>query len=253
MGVITSCYVNITVERRTFDGTVELFQLGWLDPIPAGGEEKNRAGIEEYEVIAYEVVAQASEILPVSTTIQEELKDANPIPSITLPDQPMLYELHLTVKDYAGNYKEARGLIFYDSSSQILLNTDNQMNSGTATEATDYVWQINNGPVNWRWDGFFYNDYLIVHNVLKPIAQDSDRWPEGFDQHTGWLPTTGSRNIDGIIVFQYHQADDEDFVPDENNDYANVTSEEFDAEMMTVVDSCSDGDKYIMWMKVCLS
>ena len=238
------------MERRTFDGTVDLEMIEWTDPIPTGGDTKNTAGILEYEVIAYEVVAQASETLPVSTSMKVEVRQADPITSITLPDQPMLYELHLVVKDLALNYKEARAMIYYDSSSQILLNEANQMNSGSATEVTDYVWQTNNGPVNWRWDGFFYDDYLIVHNILKPIQLDATRWDGVFDQQDGWLPTTGTKNIDGIIIFQYYQADDEDFVPDPTSAYTNVTTEEYDAEEMTVVETCSDGDKYIMWMKV---
>jgi hypothetical protein len=222
---------------------------GWFDPIPNGGDSINIADIAMYEVEAWEIVAQSSAQLPMSTINHLSVTQDSVITSITLPIEPMLYAVILTVKDNADNIREARRLVLYDASSTIELDSGLQMNAQTGVASAQYVWQDNNNEVIWRWDGFFYNSYYKVHDVLKPITQDTTRWSGDFEQLTGVLNVLGTDNIDGLVIFEYYQADNEDYVPTAN-EFTQVTNTEYVDESMHVVSSCSDGDKYIMWMKV---
>ena len=220
---------------------------GWYDPVPTGGTAANTAGIVSYQVLIYEVLT-GGDILPLPTTLIESTTQDVPFTSLTFPADkaPNAYDIHFAVKDHAENVQECRAVVFHDSTSQLLTNENFQMNAETGTAETDYVWQINNGPVVWRWDGFFYNDWIINHNVLKPMTQSNDRWGGLYSQLDGWVPVIGTHNIDGIIITNSYQADDEDYEPTKP-EYHNDTRAIFDAEKWEVVPSCSDGDKYIMW------
>lgn len=77
---------------------------------------------------------------------------------IDLPEKnmPMLYAALLEVTDHANNVRQARRFVLYDNSSVIVKNSDIPFRVESASNKTDFKWQVTHGELCFSWKNRFF-------------------------------------------------------------------------------------------------
>ncbi|CAC5398105.1 unnamed protein product [Mytilus coruscus] len=124
---------------------------------------------------------------------------------ILLPEKnPMLYAILLEVKDRADNVRQARRFVLYDNSSKIVKNKLLPIRVDSASNQTNFTWQIHHESICYSWKNSFFNNFYKKNNPLRRIRTEAFNSTEGiYDQILGVLPVTGTTNIYGLTDFYY--------------------------------------------------
>ena len=228
---------------------------GWYDPIPEGGVAGvNTAEIEKYDLAAYVMQPNVGgDVLAYSIQEAIDVKAVTPDPptslTISTEDEPGMFMVTLHVCDWATNCNGALSRIIADTSSELLINEDNQMNSPTASDPAKIWNTVIDREIEFSWDGYFYNSWLIDWDVTKAFPDAEDKFPDEYGQKYFYYPEAGWANWLGIHIFTYAIMKHEHEVPT-NAMYINTTAEEFNGRLAILKNSCVDGEKFIVWMKV---
>ncbi|KAL3857352.1 hypothetical protein ACJMK2_012028 [Sinanodonta woodiana] len=195
----------LSVSRRiTTEPSVDIYFSGWKDLSPTVSQPDQASGIEKYVVLLLGVQELDNQTLVMKDKLNETTMPADATRcNFNLPLEPALYALLLEVHDVAGNVKGARRFVLFDKSSSVQINNGHRLRVTSASDKTNYTWQVNHGSICIEWKGRYYNSYHQTNNLLKTIKYDASVSPE-YDQLNGPLSINGTPNVDGIIEFQYH-------------------------------------------------
>ncbi|KAJ8312968.1 hypothetical protein KUTeg_010341 [Tegillarca granosa] len=154
-------------------------------------------------------------------------------------DHPVLYAVHLEVKDIADNIKQARRFVLYDNSSTIVFNESVPLLVSSAGSKSQHVWQTNHGKLCFLWKGRYYNNKYIHSNLLKPINAAPHGMINGlYEQNTGLLPVTGTVNIHGITGFMYTLSKGDSVI------FQNKTVPNFTSQHICLSPTVNDGETF---------
>ncbi|CAG2202817.1 unnamed protein product [Mytilus edulis] len=205
-----SNHQKITLQRKVNNlESNKTYFNGWFDPYPNHGAASLASGIESYEINVYEVKESTK-----TTLMRDTNKVAGPYNctkdetevDILLPEKniPMLYAILLEVKDRADNVRQARRFVLYDNSSEILKNKLIPLRVESASNKTNFTWQINHANICFSWKNRYFNNYYKKNNPFRPIKTEPHNAIEGiYDQISGILPVTGMNNVNGLTDFFY--------------------------------------------------
>ncbi|XP_013409734.1 uncharacterized protein LOC106173226 [Lingula anatina] len=231
-------------QRITKDFWMSLSFHGWFDPYRASPD--HASGVEHYEVHIHKVADGGNGTLMVKHESTLKSITTNESIVISLPDQPELYSILLTVKDVAGNVKQARRFVLFDNSSVVEVNKNKPITVTSANPETNYLWQVNHRPVQLNWKGHFHNTHHFHHNLLRPIRKNIGI-SGVYDQTTGDIPVTGTLNVHGIINFQYSFQRQ---LPSQSSIKTFHSVPDFTSQVLTVSEvSPRDGESYKFWIK----
>ncbi|XP_052788838.1 uncharacterized protein LOC128223605 [Mya arenaria] len=178
---------------------------GWVDPVPSGGVSRTASSIESYEIRVNEVlpskgslkVDYTSNVLSIKVNHRVKNMDIN-----LTSDTPRLYCFTLDVKDFADNVRQCRRFVLYDNTSSIQFWNEKPFRFTSASSAIDYTWQTHHNNVCISWKDYFYNDFYINNDLLKPIDPDPHGLITGScEQMTGEIPVSGTSNVHGIMAY----------------------------------------------------
>lgn len=152
-------------ERLTNSSFIKVSFGGWPDPYPSLGTSSLASGIESYELSVYEVIEATTGTLMRDThavAFYNYSKDITEV-EIQLPEKnPMLYAIVLEVKDKADNVRQARRFVLHDNSSYVVKNDDIPFSVVSASNKTNYTWQVHYSSICYSWKNrFFNNKYKI--------------------------------------------------------------------------------------------
>ncbi|XP_052073985.1 uncharacterized protein LOC127711862 [Mytilus californianus] len=164
---------------------------------------------------------------------------------IELPEKnPMLYAILLEVKDRTNNARHARRFVLYDNSSEIVKNDLIPLRVVSASNQTNFIWQIHHESICYSWKNRFFNNNYKKNNPLRPIKSDSYDSIKGiYDQRSGVLPVTGTQNINGLTDFSYTLL---------RNDINVVVSEKvrnFTSQSLCLKTIMNDGDTFLLRLR----
>lgn len=220
---------------------------GWVDPSPSG--QSVPSGIKEYEISVYQVVESTPKVLMRSSTmVGKSYKLNNSFTSLDfeLPRKknPILYAILLEVTDFAKNVQQARRFVLYDDSSTVEINKLQKFEVETAKYNTGSLWQINHDKICFSWKNRFYNTHYRTNNPMRKIAEDSNSRIIGdYDQTSGVLPISGTKNIRGLTQFNFTL----------KRNGKNITSGQVDnitSERLCVNPVIVDGDIFSLFLEV---
>lgn len=211
----------------------------WVDPNPSSDHTDLASGIKSYEINIYEVTDSTMTEQKRATTSLKVYKLPNNVTTteINLPEKniAMLYAVLLEVTDHANNVRQARRFVLYDNSSVIVRNSDIPFKVESASNKTDFKWQVTHDELCFSWKNRFFNNHYINNNPFRPIK------PGGlihgkYDQIAGLIPVSGTQNINGLTEFYYSlEKNDKEIVL--NGKVFNFTS-----ETICLVTNMIDGD-----------
>lgn len=205
--------------------TVSISFENWFDPYPDGFEQSSASTIESFAVSLSEIIPPSGQIdtnVVYSTTVNKTFSRLNfDIDS----DKPVLYRVLLKVSDVAGNVRHARRFLLYDNSSKITsANTYATFLITSASQETNYTWQVHHGETCLNWTGHFFNNFYKNNQLLNAVQ--SELGINGvYEQSTGVLPVQGTKNVNGIVKYtiSWSLNDEKNSLPFEVPDFQNQT------------------------------
>ncbi|VDI49547.1 Hypothetical predicted protein, partial [Mytilus galloprovincialis] len=229
-------------ERLTNSSFIKVSFCGWSDPYPSLGTSSLASGIESYELSVYEVIEATTGTLMRDThavAVYNCSKDITEV-EIQLPEKnPMLYAIVLEVKDKADNVRQARRFVLHDNSSYVVKNDDIPFSVVSASNKTNYTWQVHYSSICYSWKNRFFNNKYKINNPFRKIK--TDNIIEGiYDQLSGVLPVKGMDNINGLNEFFYTLLRNEHFFV-VSGKVMNFTS-----QSICLNPSMNDGDTFLL-------
>jgi hypothetical protein len=215
----------------------------WVDPNPSSDHTDLASGIKSYEINIYEVIdSTTTEQMRVTTSLKVyKLPNNVTTPEIDLPEKTiaMLYAVLLEVTDHANNVRQARRFVLYDNSSVIVRNGVIPFRVESASNKTDFKWQVTHGELCFSWKNRFFNNHNIKNNPFRSIKPEGQNAIHGkYDQMSGLIPVGGTQNVNGITEFYYSlEKNDKEIVL--NGKVFNFTS-----ETICLVTNMIDGDVF---------
>ncbi|XP_063447914.1 uncharacterized protein LOC134727462 [Mytilus trossulus] len=189
-------------KRLTTSSHITVSFRGWSDY----GSSVLASGIESYAISVYEVKEATPETLMRDTTAvagpHNCSKDETEV-DIQLPEKnPMLYAVLLEVKDKANNVGYARRFVLYDNSSYVVTNDRIPFRVVSASNKTNFTWQVHHGTICYSWKNRFLNNRYKTYNPLRPVRSENSI-PGVYDQVSGLLTVKGTENVNGLTDFFY--------------------------------------------------
>ena len=215
----------------------------WVDPNPSSDHTDLASGIKSYEINIYEVIDSTTTEQMRATTSLKVYKLPNNVTTteIDLPEKTiaMLYAVLLEVTDHANNVRQARRFVLYDNSSVIVRNGVIPFRVESASNKTDFKWQVTHGELCFSWKNRFFNNHYIKINPFRSIKPEGQNAIHGkYDQMSGLIPVGGTQNVNGITEFYYSlEKNDKEIVL--NGKVFNFTS-----ETICLVTNMIDGDVF---------
>lgn len=215
----------------------------WVDPNPSSDHTDLASGIKSYEINIYEVTDSTTADQMRNTTSLKvyKLPDNVTTTEIDLPEtnMSMLYAVLLEVTDHANNVRQARRFVLYDNSSVIVKNSDIPFRVESASNKTDFKWQVTHGELCFSWKNRFFNNHYITNNPFRPIKPEGHNAIHGkYEQISGLIPVSGTQNVNGLNEFYYSlEKNDKEIVL--NGKVFNFTS-----ETICLVTNMIDGDVF---------
>lgn len=187
--------------RLTRDPSIMIKYRGWIDPFPKSTDQAS--GIKSFAITVHEV-KDLDKLTLIMDEKGQSYNVSNDEANITLPHEPALYGIALEVLDNAGNVKSARRFVMFDNSSEIKINFLKHLKVDSANPETNYTWQTHRTRSCLSWDDRYYNSYNYRCNLLRKIQKDFHGVYQGiYEQQTGILPVSGTKNVHGITSFYY--------------------------------------------------
>lgn len=187
--------------RLTRDPSIMIKYRGWIDSFPISTDQAS--GIKGFAITVHEV-KELDKLTLIMDEKGQSYNVSNDEANITLPHEPALYGIALEVLDNAGNVKSARRFVMFDNSSEIKINFLKHLKVDSASPETNYTWQTHRKRSCLSWDDRYYNSYNYRCNLLRKIQKDFHGVYQGiYEQQTGILPVSGTKNVHGITSFYY--------------------------------------------------
>ncbi|XP_061172145.1 uncharacterized protein LOC133181615 [Saccostrea echinata] len=181
---------------------------GWEDFDSVLAISKFSSGISHFEIYLHEM-EYSNGILKMkhASKIGRTMCDNCSNFLIDLPhtQNPMLYGVVVEVVDVALNPKQARRFVLYDASSRLEIHEKNKLWVTSASEKTNFIWQINHSKLCYNWTNRFYNNKFIHYNPMCPIDPGVHGHFIGiYEQTSGVFNVSGTTNIHGITQFHFN-------------------------------------------------
>ncbi|XP_062605213.1 uncharacterized protein LOC134267002 isoform X2 [Saccostrea cucullata] len=180
---------------------------GWEDFDSVSAISKFASGIGHFEISLHEM-EYSNKVLKMKHASKIARTRCNNCSNflIDLPhtQNPMLYGVVVEVVDVALNPKQARRFFLYDASSRLEIHEQNKLRVTSASEKTNFIWQIDHSKLCYNWTNRFYNNKFIHYNPLSPIDPGVHGHFTGiYEQTNGLFNVSGTTNINGITKFHF--------------------------------------------------
>ena len=178
---------------------------GWSDPIPTGGTSMTASTIVSYEIRVNEVIPSRGVHKVDYTTNVMSTKVNHTTTEVTFElnnDNPHLYCLTLEVKDVADNVRRCRRFLLTDNTTFIETHPDRHFFFTSASSDTGFTWQIHLNDICLSWKDYFLNKFYFDNELFNGVEADPYGLITGtYEQLSGELPVSGTRNVHGIVNF----------------------------------------------------
>eukprot|EP00040_Diaphanoeca_grandis_P037916 m.251430 g.251430 ORF g.251430 m.251430 type:complete len:3511 (-) comp33895_c0_seq1:293-10825(-) len=190
----SSCPLTTGVGSLTQSSSLNIKSSGWQDAT---------SGIKQYIFTMCPMVVLGNVISELETSCVTKTRTTPPTTASHLGwsmSSKKMWSIRVRVFDRAGNHREARRVVLYDTST-VAVSTRNGVVLENKVGYNDVIYQVSLTSITFSWAGVFSSTTKNWLLPLKARAGVTSGYDQPSNQPIG--KASGTTNIDGIVKFMY--------------------------------------------------